>query len=373
MDMLGLGSPRGQAVDPSTERSPPTPSTVMKAISNHELQKTEQFQRSIDKFMGVPSRTPDLVRLLPDPQFKIAQQSAAEQSKKRRYGSSEGRAQVECVKRIALGGKVTEVDARVVGVPRVLMQKQAEQVFATGRVEDTEDSMALSRTAARAAEVGHAAVYTEEEYDSCVVDALKKDRGTQKELSLKYGPSVTSMKRGMTHVRSHIKDTNGIVSDQECDRIIDALSDEELRVVLKTLRRNGIVQKMGGKCLLTDQEITAVLATVGVMGHTCVGTIPGTHRARIARAINEYGEQMLRRIEGAEQRGEYVDPKEKYNKQRKRPAQRQRAQFLLQGSLQQRARSMEVGGHVSMHPCAQALPLQRSVCQGMAQIHQWQA
>ena len=373
MDMLGLGSPRGQAVDPSTERSPPTPSTVMKAISNHELQKTEQFQRSIDKFMGVPSRTPDLVRLLPDPQFKIAQQSAAEQSKKRRYGSSEGRAQVECVKRIALGGKVTEVDARVVGVPRVLMQKQAEQVFATGRVEDTEDSMALSRAAARAAEVGHAAVYTEEEYDSCVVDALKKDRGTQKELSLKYGPSVTSMKRGMTHVRSHIKDTNGIVSDQECDRIIDALSDEELRVVLKTLRRNGIVQKMGGKCLLTDQEITAVLATVGVMGHTCVGTIPGTHRARIARAINGYGEQMLRRIEGAEQRGEYVDPKEKYNKQRKRPAQRQRAQFLLQGSLQQRARSMEVGGHVSMHPCAQALPLQRSVCQGMAQIHQWQA
>ena len=112
--------------------------------------------------MGVSSRTPDLVRLLPDPQFKIAQQSEAEQSKKRRYGSSEGWAQVECVKRIALGGKVTDVDARVVGVPRALMQKQAEQVSRMGPVENTGHSKALCRAAARAAEVGHMGAYTDE-------------------------------------------------------------------------------------------------------------------------------------------------------------------------------------------------------------------
>ena len=48
------------------------------------------------------------------------------------------------------------------------------------------------------------------------------------------------------------------------------------------------------------------------MGHTSVDMNPGTHRARVAHEINEYGEEILRRIESAEQRGEYVDPKEKH-------------------------------------------------------------
>ena len=121
MSMLGLGSPRGHAVDPSTECSPSTPSTVMKAISNHELQKTEEFQRRIDKCVDLPSRTPGIVRLLPDPQFKIAQQSKGAGSQEFRFGGSDSRARLECVQRIALGGKVNYVDARVVGVPKLLL------------------------------------------------------------------------------------------------------------------------------------------------------------------------------------------------------------------------------------------------------------
>ena len=144
-------------MDPSTERSPPTPNTVMKAMSDHELQQTEEFRRRIDKHMGLSSRTPAVVGLLPDPQFKKAQESEGAESKKRRYGGSEGRAHMECVKRIAMGGKVTEMDARVVGVPKPLLYKQAEQVSGMGPVEDTEQSKALSRAASRAAEVGHGA------------------------------------------------------------------------------------------------------------------------------------------------------------------------------------------------------------------------
>ena len=88
MSMLGLGSPRGHAVDPSAERGPPTPNTVMKAMYDHVLEDTEQFKRSIDKFMGLPSKTPDVVCLLPDPQFKKEQQSEGAGSRKCRYGGS---------------------------------------------------------------------------------------------------------------------------------------------------------------------------------------------------------------------------------------------------------------------------------------------
>lgn len=124
MNMLGVGSTRGQAVDPSTKRSPSTTSTVMKAISNHVLEETEQFKRSIYKLMGLPSRTPDVVRLLLDPQFKIAQQSEGAGSRKCRYGGSNSRARLECVQRIARGGKVTYVDARVVGVLKLLLRNR---------------------------------------------------------------------------------------------------------------------------------------------------------------------------------------------------------------------------------------------------------
>ena len=288
----------------------PTPVTLQKVARERERVQQEEFRRNLTKSMGLRKVTADKMRLLPDPETAMAQRSDAEWTKKRRYGDAEAKGQVECVKRIALGGKVTQQEARLVGVSLSMLEEQADKVKASGARMDTEDSKAFTRAAAEAAGVAHTGQYTEEEYDLCIVDALK-GRQPQTKLTEKYGVSRPTMQRGMKRVREELQEQRPGLDASALMQLIDRTSDVDLRAVLTILREKGTIRKMGGAFLLTDTEIRTLFATVGVMRHCGIGKNSDIHRESAASALNQMGEKMLLAIERAEGRGEPVDEGER--------------------------------------------------------------
>ena len=105
-----------------------TPETLSKVARERDLASQQDFRKKLAKSLGMANVSAEHLRLLPDPQTAMAQQSDADKTKKRRYGDSETRGQVQCVKRLAMGGKVTAQDARLVGVSLSLLQDQAYKV-----------------------------------------------------------------------------------------------------------------------------------------------------------------------------------------------------------------------------------------------------
>lgn len=292
-----------------------TPDTLHKVARERERVRQEDFRRNLTKSMGLGKVTSDQMRLLPDPETAMAQRSDAEWTKKRRYGDAEAKGQVECVKRIALGGKVTQQEARLVGTSLSLLEKQAATLKESGVSMDTADSKAFTRAAAEAADVGHVAQYTEAEYDSCIVHALK-GRHTHQKLQHMYGLSRPTIQRGVKRVKSYLREQHQGCDDDALLEIIDRASDDGLLGILRILRENGTIRPMGGVLLLTDTEISVIMATVGVARHCGIGKSANIHREKTATALNAMGQKMLKAIDSAERRGETIDEKERARAQR---------------------------------------------------------
>ena len=235
----------------------------------------------------------------------MAQRTPAEKDHKRRYGDEQGKVHVDCLKRLALGGKVTKQDAMVVGVPVSVLEKQAAPLVG---VCNTVESKELDRKAADAAQVGRVAMYTDDEYNHCVVDALK-GRLTHNKLCDKYGLSRPTLSRAIKKVKDHLKMAHA-VDDRVCMNLLEKCSDDDLLGVLGELRDARVIRSMGGVPLLNDIEVRTVMATVGVMGGCGIGKNEQIHRVKAADSINKMGGNMLAAIGRARERGDEVDDAE---------------------------------------------------------------
>ena len=193
---------------------------------------------------------------------------------------------------------MTKQDAMVVGVPASVLHKQAAPfIERSGTVRNTAKSKALTRAAADAADVARKGMYTDEEYNECLVHAVKGH--TQRTLCAKYGLSCPTLSRGIKRGKEHLKMAHAF-DDQGCMNLLDKSSDDDLLAVLVELRRSGAIRSMGGVPLPNDIEIRTLMATAGVMGAELATT------NTFIDSLDSMGGKMLAAIGKASERGEEV-------------------------------------------------------------------
>ena len=178
----------------------------------------------------------------------------------------------------------------------------------SGTVRNTAQSKALTCAAADAAKVARNGMYTDEEYNECLVHALKGHHN-QKTLCAKYGLSRPTLSHGIKRVKEHLKMEHS-VDDQGCMNLLDKFSDHDLLNILVELLLSVVIHSMGGVPLLTDIEKGTVMETVGVMGGCGIGKNEHIHRVKMADSLNIMGRKMLSAIWKACERGEEVSEEE---------------------------------------------------------------
>ena len=289
-----LNTPTLAVVQQRLNQSPPT---VSKRVQNAEQMDLEEFRRGIDKHMKIGVRSTEVLRLIDDAETAQAARTDEEMDRKRRYGDAQSKAQFETVKRACLGGKVTEQDARIVQTTRAELQQSVahiQQVY--GSVTDSEHSKQLTRAICDTIGVSKVAQYTETEYNQCIVDAVKGARGNQKELSEKYGLSVATIKRGITHVYKFIEREVKHPDRKKTKELARKISDDDILKILGYLRSTNVIAPVGAKPALTDAELKYVMGTFGALGNTGLDQNKSTVAASVARGLNKMGKSMEKAI-----------------------------------------------------------------------------
>ena len=293
-----------------------TPTTVTKRLQDEDAEGLANFRRYIDSAMQIERRDADTMRLLPDAETAQADRTAAEMTKKRRYNDAQGKAELAAVKRVYQGGKISEQDARVVQASKNSIQQSAAYITQTyGDVKDTTETKALTRAIAETIGVGKVGQYTEQEYDKCIVDAVK-GRETYDNLTRKYGPSKATIKRGITHVYELLEKGIQHPDRPTTKQAARKMDEVDIFAILTRLREENIIKKDGAQPLLTKAELKYCVAMFGALGNTGLGQNDATAVAAVREAINNMGKAMLAAISRAEQRGDYVDPREKSKAER---------------------------------------------------------
>ena len=286
-------------------------------------QQEREFRGKIDTHMGVAERGSALKETLDDAEFSFAQ-DRRETPQKRKYApDGHGMAIMEAVKHVATGGKLSDLDAKIIRTPAHVIRETAGRVRdACPTMQDADTSLAFSRKLKEECGQPMDATYTPEELDNAVIDRIVDQRVTMSALRARWGPSGKTITRAVDNVLrcvlfgekegmfEALKRDMSQTQKQAATVQAMGLGREGLQKLLSAMHEAGLFPKRGPQPLLSVGEGSFLIGKSMLMADTCLGVTSQLIRAQMASALNEEGSRQMRQQHSARQRGIKVSAKD---------------------------------------------------------------
>ena len=286
-------------------------------------QQNREFQGKIDKIMGVAGRGSALKQTLDDAEFSFAQDKRETPQKRMCAPDGQRMAVMEAVEHVATGGRLSDLDAKIIRTPAHVIRETAGRVCeACPTMKDTDNSLSFERKLKRECGQPTDATYTPKELDNAVLDRILDQTVTMRELTSRWGPSGKTIARAVDKVLKCVlfgkktgmceasKQDMSEPQKQAATVQATGLGRAGLQELLSDMRKAGLFPKRGPQPLLSENEATFLIGKSMLMADTGLGVTSEFVRAEMASAINEEGSRQMKQHHSARQRGIEVSAKD---------------------------------------------------------------